>query len=490
MKLIWVLIPLLLSIVLTLGTETVLAQPAITGVEVFNVAESSVTVTWSTEELGDSVVRYGTHKDFGFTVSDSSLTTDHVVSLADLSPGTRYYFAVQSTDAEGNASKDVNGGKSYTFKTLKARVLKKTFVGIVVENATSTSSLINATSTVTIIRQGKGERITIALPNTYTLKTPGGPRAGTFGEGAQVVIRAVRTRDQWVAASVLVKPVSPNVPVTGVVIGVDETNMTVMTRDGITHTFELADNTARPSKGEVLTVFQSLSSRANGKAKGLVKREEVFRRLQAFLESAFDSETNVETDYLSQLLEEHGAQSIRIINEVLLQAPDNARVDISNSREKIQDAAQAAKVANNNQKPATPPGLSNKDSREDSEKHQSQGLGEQSGSNDDDEQRGNGNQNPGQGPGEQSGSNDDDEREGDSRGKGNGNQNPGQGPPNPDNAEKRKGNEKQKSDDGPPDPDEVEVDEKQNPGRGSGAGGRSGSRDDDKQRAKWKGGGK
>ncbi|MCH7746141.1 MAG: hypothetical protein IIC84_08725 [Chloroflexi bacterium] len=443
MKLIRALIPLLLlSIMLALGIETVLAQPAITGVEVINVAESSVTITWSTDEPGDSVAHYGTDKDLGFAVSNSSSTPDHIINLTDLSPGTRYYLEVQSTDADGNISKDNNEGKFYTFKTLKASVVNKTFVGTVVGNATSTDSFINATSTVTLIRQGKGERITIALPDTYTLKTPGGPRAGTFGEGARVVIRAVRAGEHWVAESVLVKPVSPNVPVTGVVIGLDETNMTVMTQDGLTHTFELADDAGRPSRGDLLTVFLSPSSNANGKAKGLVRREEVFQRLQAFLESAFDSESSDEVDYLGQLLEDHGAQSIKIIDDVLPQAPGDAKEDISNSREKIRGASQAAKAAINSQKPATPPGLSNRDDRE--------------------------NQNSGQNPGEQPGPKDDDEQRGNSKGKGSDKQNPGKGPPDSDDADEDKG------------------DEKQNPDKGRGRGEQAGL-EDDEQRGKGKG---
>ena len=470
MKLIWVLIPLLLSIMLTLGTETALAQPAITGVEVFNIAESSVTIKWFTEEPGDSVVHYGTDKDFGFAVSDSSLATDHVVDLTDLSPGTRYYLTVESTDD--------NDGKFYTFKTLKASVVRKTFVGTVVGNATSTSSLINSTSTVTLIRQGKGERITIALPDTYTLKTPGGPRAGTFGEGARVVIRATRIGGQWVAESVLVKPVRPNVPVIGVVIGLDETTMTVMTQNGLAHTFELADDADRPSKGEVLTVFQGISS----KAKGLVRTEEVGRRLRAFLESAKNSESDFEADYLSELLEVHDARSIKIIDDVLPQAPDDAKVDISNAREKIRGATHAAEAANkgndsghgqqanDSQKPTVPPGLSDKGGSK-GNSDDKPGKGSDTPNPDGNADGGDTNQTPGkgQGSGKQSNPNDDDKQEGDSKGRGSEKQNPGKGPPNPNG-----------------DADEGGGDENQKHGKGRGSGEQPGSSDNDEQKGRGK----
>ncbi len=60
-------------------------------------------ITWVTDEPATSQVRYGTsNPPTGETVEDITLVTDHSVTLTNLLPDTKYYYAVVSCDARRN----------------------------------------------------------------------------------------------------------------------------------------------------------------------------------------------------------------------------------------------------------------------------------------------------------------------------------------------------------------------------------------------------
>jgi Purple acid Phosphatase, N-terminal domain len=97
-----------LLVVLSLTTENVaLAQvdqtaPQITAVQVSNVTENSVTVTWNTNENADSLVNYGLQPDYGILRTPVADKKVHTMKLENLEPGRVYYFRVVSADANGN----------------------------------------------------------------------------------------------------------------------------------------------------------------------------------------------------------------------------------------------------------------------------------------------------------------------------------------------------------------------------------------------------
>lgn len=101
----------LISFVLTgilLTTSFVYAQssdkeaPGITNVEVSQVSETSVTISWETDELADSLVNYGLQPDYGIVRIPVADRTTHSITLDDLEPGRVYYFRVVSADDNGN----------------------------------------------------------------------------------------------------------------------------------------------------------------------------------------------------------------------------------------------------------------------------------------------------------------------------------------------------------------------------------------------------
>ncbi len=94
-------------ILLGVGT-TVLAQnddtraPEITAVTVASSTETSVTITWTTDENADSAVNYSLNPDLGVVRVPVANRTSHSVTLENLEPGRTYYFRVISADEEGN----------------------------------------------------------------------------------------------------------------------------------------------------------------------------------------------------------------------------------------------------------------------------------------------------------------------------------------------------------------------------------------------------
>jgi hypothetical protein len=76
--------------------------PKITNVQVTDVTETSVKVTWSTDEKADSLVNYGLREDYGIIRKPVADKTTHEILLEGLEPGRKYHFRVVSSDETGN----------------------------------------------------------------------------------------------------------------------------------------------------------------------------------------------------------------------------------------------------------------------------------------------------------------------------------------------------------------------------------------------------
>ena len=82
--------------------------PEITNVQIANVAEDTVTITWDTDENADSLVNYGLQEDYGIVHVPVVDRTTHSITLNALEPGRTYYFRVVSSDTEGNQGISAN----------------------------------------------------------------------------------------------------------------------------------------------------------------------------------------------------------------------------------------------------------------------------------------------------------------------------------------------------------------------------------------------
>lgn len=89
--------------------------PVISGVNSSSITSSSATITWNTDELSDSRVKYGTISgNYPYTEYDATDVTSHSISLTGLSASTTYYYVVNSTDPSGNSAESTE----YSFTTL------------------------------------------------------------------------------------------------------------------------------------------------------------------------------------------------------------------------------------------------------------------------------------------------------------------------------------------------------------------------------------
>ena len=77
---------------------------------VVNSVGTEATLSWTTDELADSQVMYGTAPgvyELG-TVSSAALVQNHSITLTGLTLGTVYYYQVSSSDADGNSRSSVD----------------------------------------------------------------------------------------------------------------------------------------------------------------------------------------------------------------------------------------------------------------------------------------------------------------------------------------------------------------------------------------------
>jgi sugar lactone lactonase YvrE len=87
--------------------------PVIRNIAVSGITANSAVITWATDQLSDSFVEYGTTTSYGSSARDSTLTTNHTISLSNLIPDMTYHFKVTSTNGYGFSS----SSGDLTFKT-------------------------------------------------------------------------------------------------------------------------------------------------------------------------------------------------------------------------------------------------------------------------------------------------------------------------------------------------------------------------------------
>ncbi len=75
-------------------------------------SSTSVSISWTTNENGNSTVSYGTSESLGSLEHSATLTTSHAIEIIDLSDSTDYYYNVTSCDAQGNCA--TSGTNSFT----------------------------------------------------------------------------------------------------------------------------------------------------------------------------------------------------------------------------------------------------------------------------------------------------------------------------------------------------------------------------------------
>jgi peptide/nickel transport system substrate-binding protein len=89
--------------------------PAITNIVTTPITRNTATITWATDELSDSLVKYGTASgSLTSTLYHSTRTLSHGITLTGLSADTQYYYVVNSTDPRGNTIE--SGEETFTIE--------------------------------------------------------------------------------------------------------------------------------------------------------------------------------------------------------------------------------------------------------------------------------------------------------------------------------------------------------------------------------------
>ncbi|WDT74630.1 MAG: fibronectin type III domain-containing protein [Candidatus Manganitrophus sp.] len=87
--------------------------PTFSGIAAGNLTGNSATISWTTNELADTQVQYGTTTAYGSTTTlNSVLSTSHSQGLTGLSASTTYHYRVLSKDAAGNLA--TSGDNTFT----------------------------------------------------------------------------------------------------------------------------------------------------------------------------------------------------------------------------------------------------------------------------------------------------------------------------------------------------------------------------------------
>jgi hypothetical protein len=96
------LVILSLTVNLTALAQTDQEAPEISNVQISDVTDRSLKITWETNEEADSLVNYGLQPDYGILRVPVADRTSHQMVLENLEPGRVYYFRVVSADEDGN----------------------------------------------------------------------------------------------------------------------------------------------------------------------------------------------------------------------------------------------------------------------------------------------------------------------------------------------------------------------------------------------------
>ena len=127
------------------------SSPVITAMVTKHIKDTSVTITFTTNETATSYADYGTTILYGTLSSNANLNTNHVFNLTGLASQTAYFFRVEAKDPGGNETIDNNSGAGYTFITLAT--INAVISNVLARTVSSTAVDITWTTTSTLDSQ-------------------------------------------------------------------------------------------------------------------------------------------------------------------------------------------------------------------------------------------------------------------------------------------------------------------------------------------------
>ncbi len=140
----------------TTGTPPLNPAPVLTAITTTNIANTTATITWTTDQPSTSQVNYGATTSYGSSSPlNTSLITTHSVTLTGLTLGTTYDFAVVSANSSGVSTTSANA----TFTTTGAAP---------VINAVTATNVTSGTATITwTTDQASSSQVNYGLTTAY-----------------------------------------------------------------------------------------------------------------------------------------------------------------------------------------------------------------------------------------------------------------------------------------------------------------------------------
>jgi len=77
--------------------------PIISNIQITK-TETTAIITWDTNEQSDSVIDYGLDANYGQNTNDTTLVTNHSITLTGLTSATQYHYRISTTDSSTNTS--------------------------------------------------------------------------------------------------------------------------------------------------------------------------------------------------------------------------------------------------------------------------------------------------------------------------------------------------------------------------------------------------
>jgi hypothetical protein len=125
--------------------------PAVSNVAFWGVTSSGVIISWSTNEMSNTAVAYGTTTALGqLTPVQTALTDSHGVTLTGLAASTTYYFVAQSADSGGNTGYST----IYSFTTLAGPPIISSIVATPQSGNVATISWTTSVPTTSYVQYG------------------------------------------------------------------------------------------------------------------------------------------------------------------------------------------------------------------------------------------------------------------------------------------------------------------------------------------------
>jgi len=141
-------------------------SPVISKVQATNITGTAAKITWTTDELANTVAHYGTAPPPAFVTSAAAAVTGHAVDLSGLTECTPYVYGVDSTDVVGNLATDTASGAYYAFQTGKSQVVPyaSTDTPIPIPDL----SPAGATSTIAVADSGTVQDVDVTINIQHT----------------------------------------------------------------------------------------------------------------------------------------------------------------------------------------------------------------------------------------------------------------------------------------------------------------------------------